>query len=418
MPISSPRQTESEEGISTSDLVVDISRLAAYLKSHQYAGCDPYDGLESAVFKASPFRYSKWARLAMIQAVKRSPVNLRWLLGVPDGRNPKGIALCVSAWTANSQADEPEREESLAEVDSLLDYLKTIRIEGYPGRPWGYNFSWQSRSFYAPRGLPNAICTIFAAQAFLDAFEQTKNVEYLAVAREASEFLLACLKVEDGGELHFRYIPTADSQVHNVNLLAAALLARLAMLGGNPDLPHVARRAISFSVKRQRPDGSWPYGEAENQAWVDNYHTGFNLVALRKYREYSGDDSVSEAIARGYRFWDGHFFGPDGAPAFYANQLYPIDVHCVAQSILTYLEFAGADAHALDRCFQTYAWARKHLQAEDGTFFFQKHEHYTIKISYVRWGQAWMFLALTRLRLAMTEREPVALDRPSRASMN
>ena len=48
-----------------------VARLRAWLQSQDYSGFDPYDGLQSRVFQALPFRNSKWARTAMIQAMKR-----------------------------------------------------------------------------------------------------------------------------------------------------------------------------------------------------------------------------------------------------------------------------------------------------------------------------------------------------------
>ena len=32
-----------------------------------------------------------------------------------------------------------------------------MRIDGYSGPCWGYNFDWQSRNFFAPRGTPPAV---------------------------------------------------------------------------------------------------------------------------------------------------------------------------------------------------------------------------------------------------------------------
>ena len=35
-------------------------------------------------------------------------------------------------------------------------------------RAWGYNFDWQSRNFFAPRGTPTIVPTAFAARALIE----------------------------------------------------------------------------------------------------------------------------------------------------------------------------------------------------------------------------------------------------------
>ena len=61
-----------------------------------FKGSDPYDGLNSRLL-APVLKRSRIARLAVIQGVKRSPVDLRPLLRIPPGLNPKGLALVLHA---------------------------------------------------------------------------------------------------------------------------------------------------------------------------------------------------------------------------------------------------------------------------------------------------------------------------------
>ena len=61
--------------------------LRAWCRGRGYAGADPFDALNSRVFRATPLRRSRLARLAWTQLFKRSPVNLRALALVPEGRN-------------------------------------------------------------------------------------------------------------------------------------------------------------------------------------------------------------------------------------------------------------------------------------------------------------------------------------------
>ena len=74
------------------DLETIYEQLFAYCKQQGFSGYDPFDGLNSSWFQRSPLKYSAAARLAWLQMVKRSPVDLRRVLGVKKGVNPKGFA--------------------------------------------------------------------------------------------------------------------------------------------------------------------------------------------------------------------------------------------------------------------------------------------------------------------------------------
>jgi hypothetical protein len=376
-----------------------ISRLATHLRAHDFAGHDPYDGLSSRVFNKLPLKNWKLARLVMIHLNKRSPLNLRSILGISEARNPKCIALCASSFLKLSR-DDPNGGHYETALQ-LLSWLLEHQARNSHDASWGYNFDWQSRAFFAPKNSPNAVCTIFAANAFLDAYDISHDRAYLDVARSSCEFLLTDLIVRQKGGLHFRYIPAQDTQIHNVNLLAAALLSRTAAYTGEKRLFEVGEQAVWFSAKRLREDGYWPYGEAANQAWIDHYHTGFNLVALSRYEMYSEDGQFSTAARKAYHFWDSHFFGPNGAPRFYPDRDYPVDIHCIAQAILTYLEYAAVDAG--EKIASTLRWALGNMWSPLGYFYFQRHRLYTIRIPYARWGQAWMLYALSSLSNTLAE---------------
>jgi hypothetical protein len=68
-----------------------LSRLHSYCQKEEHKGWDLFDGLNSWIFKLSPFYKSQILRLAWIQFFKRSPINFRRITLVPKGYNPKGI---------------------------------------------------------------------------------------------------------------------------------------------------------------------------------------------------------------------------------------------------------------------------------------------------------------------------------------
>ena len=93
---------------------------------------------------------------------------------------------------------------------------------------------------------------------------------------------------------------------------------------------------------------------------MDNFHTGIVLVALKCIVACLGTDEFNDAITRGYCFWKNCMFLPDGAPEFHPDKVCPIDIHCVAQAILTFLEFADRDPEAPERARQVAVWGIGH----------------------------------------------------------
>ena len=69
-----------------------IAKLRNYIEACDYAGYDPYDALTSPLLRTLACR-NKYAQIAFIQILKRLPINLRPMLGIRKGHNPKGIGL-------------------------------------------------------------------------------------------------------------------------------------------------------------------------------------------------------------------------------------------------------------------------------------------------------------------------------------
>src|SRR5947209_1240727 len=218
-------------------------RLRAWCRARGYAGHDPFDALNSRLFRATPLRRSRLARLAWTQALKRSPVNLRTLARVPAGRNPKGTALFALAELSRLRATG--KEEHAREARALLDDLLAARVETASGAAWGYNFDWQGRAFYAPRGTPAVVPTAFAVRALAEAVaaldtpgeEGTVSNDvwkYLTAACRACQFILKDLNRGDetNDEVCFSYTPLDRTRVFNASLLAGEALASVGAITG------------------------------------------------------------------------------------------------------------------------------------------------------------------------------------------
>jgi len=368
-------------------------RLLTYCRANEWAGYDPYDALNSRLFKALPFLNFKIARLALTQGIKRCPINFRPLLLVPKTTNPKGIALFLSSLTKLSKIGFVNREN---DKDAMADKLLALRSHDKRYSCWGYNFDWQTRGELVPKGSPNIICSTFAANALLDAYELSRKSLCLDAAVSAAEFILDVLFWRERGSIAcFSYTLLGRSEIHNANLLGAALLCRISRVSGQPRFIEPALDAARYSVAKQHDDGSWDYGELPSQRWIDNFHTGFNLVALKQLKKFNGTAEFDHAIRRGLEYYKDHFFREDGAPRYFHDATYPIDIHSVAQSVITLIELNDFAQGNIRLAHTVLNWGLRNMWDPRGFFYFQKRANYTVRTPFMRWSQAWMFMAIS-----------------------
>jgi hypothetical protein len=389
-----------------SELEQVYETLAAWCRARGWAGHDPFDGLNSRLFQATPLKESRFARLAWTQAFKRAPVSLRKPARVPVGKNAKGTALFALAALARFRATGEGAAEK--EARELLDALLAARLEGGSGASWGYNFDWQGRAFFAPQGTPTIVPTAFAVRALVEARRAFGDEKYLCAARGACDFILHDLKrsAESADEICFSYTPLDETRVFNASLLAGEALASVGAETLEEELLTTAVRAARYVVRRQRADGSWAYGAAEFQGWADNFHTAFILTSLARIMEACGAEAraeFAEPLRRGYEFWRANFFLADGWPKYYHDNPYPADAHASGAAVVALVELSAhgelkdsmPDALALaDRII---SWTLENLRDHRrGFFYYQRRRFYTIRTPYMRWTQAWMMYALAR----------------------
>lgn len=367
-------------------------KLLAYCRARQWAGYDPYDALNSRLFGILPFLDFKLARFAMTQVVKRSALNLRPLLLIPRAPNPKGLALFLSSLVKLSKMGISDGEPLLPE---LADKLLALRSPGEARLCWGYHFDWQTRGELVPRWSPNIICSTFAANALLDAHDRSPNPKWLEAAESTAGFIMEKLFWRKSpSHACFSYTPLRRGEVHNANLLGAAFLCRVGRALGRREFIEPALDAARYSVSRQQADGAWAYGEGATQRWIDNFHTGFNLGALRRIGDDGGTAEFEPALRRGYEYYKARFFRDDGAPKYFHDAVYPIDIHSVAQSIITFVECEKSAAESYALASPVFRWAMANMWDPRGFFYFQKRRAYVVRTPFMRWSEAWMLWAL------------------------
>ena len=386
----------SNTKISVAKLREVTFKLLDYCRANDWAGYDPYDALNSEIFKSLPLLNFRLPRLVLTQTLKRSPLNFRPLLLVPKTQNPKAIALFLQSFLKLSRLRLLGQEDL---VGVMAERLVAMRSPNIPYWSWGYSFPWQTRTILVPRGAPNLVCTSFVANALFDACETNSESRYLNMAVSAAEYILDELYWTDGSSVaSFSYpIPSLQSRTHNANFLGAAFLCRAYKNSGETKFLEPALKVVRYSAGKQHDDGSWDYGEHGTQGWIDNFHTGYNLCALRAVSQYLQTWEFEPNLQRGFEFYRNNFFTEEGAPRYFHNRTYPIDIHSVAQSIITLMTFKDIDESNVELAHALFKWTMTNMWDEKGYFYYQEFPFFTSKIPYMRWSQAWMLLALSTL---------------------
>ena len=222
------------------------------------------------------------------------------------------------------------------------------------------------------------------------------------MALPISDFIFQDLnKSKNDHGICFSYSPLDRAYVHNANLLGASLLIRLYKFSGDEKLKDVALASLSYSMSSQREDGAWYYAETDYQRWVDSFHTGFNLQSIHYFLEEGFGFEYKNAFEKGVEYYADNFFLDDGAPKYYDNKTYPLDIHSAAQAVVFFSRIKGYEL-LRDKIV---SWMLDNMQDEDGFFYYQKHRFLTNKIPYMRWSQAWALHALTDYLLSEDKRK-------------
>jgi rhamnogalacturonyl hydrolase YesR len=383
-------------GISKSEIYESIGRLFDWLEKNDFRGYDTFDGLSAKYLRPLTFE-NNFLRIALQQSVRRFPLNLRPLLGIPRERSTKGMGFLARGFIRLHQATG---DDTWAEnAKTAFAWLVEHESPGWSGACWGNHFDYQSRDGFQPKGTPSVVWTSHIGHAFLDGYDHFKDESYLQVAVSACEHILRDLGAHVEGDEHcINYFPRFDGHIHNANTLGASLLARTYSHTGNEAYRSFARKGMAYTAKHQRANGSWYYGEAPNVHWVDNFHTGYVLDCFKYYEMATNDEEFDAKMNAGYQFWKDTFFLPDGTPRYYDYKTLPIDIQCASQAIDTLVFFNDRDPENLQLALSVAKWTIDNMQDRTGYFYYRRYSQRIVnKTPTLHWGQATMFCALTGL---------------------
>lgn len=376
-----------------------LNKVEKWVEDHDYKGYEPFDGL-SSTFRPLTFGSLFMDRL-LLQLIRQSPVNLRPLFGVKPLDSTIGRG--YMAWSYCHMFKITGDQNYLEKAAACLQWLIENKSTGYKEFSWGKHFDFASRGGLYKAFEPILVWTALIAQAFLEAYERFGDCKYLEVADSVCRWIVKLPRNKtDSGFCMGYHNQDFTADIHNSNMVGAAVLARTARHTNNQEYLAVAKGAMIYSCSRQLPDGAWLYGEDPQNHWIDSFHTGYNLDALKCYVYYSGDTEYEDNLKRGLKFYMDNFFEESGRPKYYHNRAYPIDSQCASQGIDTLANLADVDKESLKLAQKVADWTIKNMQDSKGFFYYRQYPiGIKAKAPMLHWAQATTYKALAFLQLQL-----------------
>ena len=373
-----------------------IKKVEKWVEEHNYKSYEPFDGLSSYL---RPLTFGNlFLDRILLQLIRQSPINLRPILGVKPQESTKGRG--YMAWGYLTLYRATGQEEYKEKAIKTLEWLMQNKSPKFKKFSWANHFDFASRGGRYTKHESIIVWTSLIGQAFLDAYEILKDEKYLKTAVSVCEWIMNVPREQTNSGVCLSYMAIKQDSIHNSNMLGAAMLARTVKFTGDQTLLQVAKDAMEYSCSRQLSNGAWYYGEQENNHWIDNFHTGYNLDSLKCYIESTNDRTYENNLRKGFDFFKNNFFESTGRPKYYHNRAYPIDSQCASQAIETLANFSEYDESAIELAKKVAKWTIDNMQDKKGYFYYRQYPiGIKAKTPMLHWAQATTYKALSLLLL-------------------
>lgn len=389
-----------------------IERLDSWLEKNGWSGWDPYDlrgtyllnkmdGLPSNL-------PSKVLKKAIFSLLDIRPLFARKLMRVRPEINAKAMGLFLSSYCNLFAA--AGSKDYLEKALKCAEWLKQNRSQKYYGWSWGYPFDWQS-PIYIPKGTPSSIASVTIGDGYYKLYKCTQDEQYLSICKQICDFFLNDLNVtyNENGAICYSYTPLDDYQVHNTNLFLGEFLTRIGKEISDNSLIENGVRCGNFALKEQVAEGYLPYwGLAQTKRYsyglihTDHYHSGFEIRALYGIWKNTSDTRFQKAYKKYLNWYTNNLFEDNIVPKFTPRSMYPIDIHSCSEAILCRATLLNDHPEQVEYLEKTVEWVMNNMEYKEGEYVYLIKNlplvgEKKIKIPMIRWGQAWMFRALSEL---------------------
>lgn len=365
-------------------LLEKINSFLNHIDNTGYSGYSVYDSFNSPILKPISKLNIKIVNVIITQFFKQIPLNIRDFLGVKKSINPKSLGLILKARLLFSNTEDDLKE--------IYDIIMSCKNNDFKNLCWGYNWDYYTlRGGTFPKYFPNAIVTYFIGDALIDYY-----LKYPSKELENNLFSIRKYFLEDinrttrNNGICFSYSSLDNKEIYNASALISRFLYRLNeifKIGGS----EIIEMSINYLISVQNDDGSWFYGYAPNQKWIDSFHTEYMLEFFNSLSEANVEKyNLKKRIKKANEYYLNTFF-LDEVCNYFPDKKYPINIHSIASRII-YL----SNINKLDEAEKIIDWTFRNLyNSRKQSFYFEKRKYFVNKNIYHRWNQAWMCLALS-----------------------
>ena len=363
------------------------------VKKRDFKGYDPYDLLNSrfGFLQKLPPRVLFY----LSQINKRSFVNLRPVLGVRPSLIPKGKSLILQ-----SLIHQKDLFENVGEyLKLILDSIMQDQFKDYSGACWGLPFAYANRKGLRPKNVGDVVATAFVHQGLWEYYNYNKQEHIKNTMLSCSDFVLNDLGMrETPVGMSLNYETQNPSNVLNSIGFASDILVRNFKITQNPQELETTEKLLDYIVHFQDDNGLFPYSIINNtKRYQTDFHQLYVISSLLNFQQATNTNKYQKIIDKGLQFYLKYQLSSKGRVLWRYPAKYPVDIHNQASALYYLSRFAfnlDFETAIIDKVF-SYT-IENFYYAHKSYFYYQKYPYLTNKVNYIRWGQAWMMIALSQ----------------------
>jgi len=251
--------------------------------------------------------------------------------------------------------------------------------------------------------LPDIIGTSQSIIALTEGYKILQDSRLLDMAVSASHFLVNVLYDKNGPFPYFEYTTSEVTKqiVPNASAHALEALTSVLQVHNENSLRDICEEAAQALIQLQRGDGSWIYSvypDGKPKREQLDFHQGYMIDGLLSFLPFSeNQDALITCIEEGVSYYKNVLFRRDGSSYYRYPLPYPVDIHNQAQGVISFAKLGELDRRYLNYAELIAEWTIKNMQDNTGYFYYQKWPGIVNRTPHMRWGQAWMMLALSTL---------------------